>query len=765
MTDIVDRSARLNMGVTVFSKTDEGGNIIGQIGKSHNALKSVINGITANAHTPAGETLETVLDYFGDKNNSPMTISCEKNFILFVTDGLPTYDIGVSSYLHDADGDGNDPGDCASIGSSYPNSMDCSDHVDDVAWWLSNKDVNSYIEDDQYVYTYVVGYAEDSDLLRETAENGQGLFFLAQNAHELTIAIEYALQDILRRISAGSAVAVVSTERGTNDRLYRGKFMPVDWDGYLECFALPYEQDDQAVWEAGQILAQRSTSSRIIFTALDDSPLKFVESNAGVLREAMEAVDDQEAADLINWGRGDDVEGYRDRHSWKLGPIIHSTPVVVGPPAQYLPEEGYNEFQYAYQNRTKMVYVGSNDGMMHAFNAETGSEVWAFVPEFALPAFAAMADSFYCHKYSCDQTVTVADVKVNGSWRTVLTSGGGAGGSGIFALDVTNPSSPSLMWQEMLPNDKDYHSEIKVSMIGGQSVALVGGGLDKDHLEASLYCYNMETGELLGEVLLSVGDGVLRNMASRPALVDLTLDGNTDLIYVGDMLGSVYRIATNGNPKPDSWYVTELYEGDQEVTADPVVAYAENGGINVYFGTGAYLEDSDLETLDQHSFVCVFDHHDGNTVNKGQMVNQTSSINDLGSAKGWYLNLWNHDGERVTQQAAVVAETVVFTSFAPSEDVCVAGGISWLYQLRYNDGGRADDPDSDDSSGRSVDLGEGIASYPVVDLSEGEVVVQSSDASINVEPIQALIIRMTVRAWQETFDQGTQSVEATGGVQ
>ena len=89
-------------------------------------MQSIIAGITANAHTPSGETLEDVMDYFGDKVQSPMVYSCEKNFILFVTDGLPTYDTQVSPYLHDADGDGNDPGDCASIGSDYDNSMDCS---------------------------------------------------------------------------------------------------------------------------------------------------------------------------------------------------------------------------------------------------------------------------------------------------------------------------------------------------------------------------------------------------------------------------------------------------------------------------------------------------------------------------------------------------------------------------------------------------------------------------------------------------------------
>jgi Tfp pilus tip-associated adhesin PilY1 len=175
-------------------------------------------------------------------------------------------------------------------------------------------------------------------------------------------------------------------------------------------------------------------------------------------------------------------------------------------------------------------------------------------------------------------------------------------------------------------------------------------------------------------------------------------------------------------------------------------------------------------TTDQQSFLCVFDVHDGATASKAQLVNQTSAINQVGGYKGWYVNLWNAEGERVTQQAVVVAEEMVFTSFAPSDDPCTAGGYSWLYQMRYNDGGRADDTESDDPGGRSEDIGEGVASYPVVDLNAGEVVVQSSDASIEVAPIQAVIIRMTVRAWQETFegagdDQTAANGTETGGLQ
>ncbi|MEN8007279.1 MAG: PilC/PilY family type IV pilus protein [Candidatus Krumholzibacteriota bacterium] len=764
LNNIIARSARLNMGICVFQKNDTGGNLVGPIGKSHTALQSIIAGITANALTPTGESLETILDYFGDKVQSPITSECQYNFILLVTDGLPTVDQGVSPYLWDADGDGNDPGDCTSIGSPYDNSMGCSDHMDDVAWWMANEDIYAGMDGVQNVYTYVVGYHADAPLLEETAINGQGLYFEAKNAVELFLSIEYALQDILRRISAGSAVAVVSTERGTDDRLYRGKFMPIDWAGYLECYALPYQQDDQPLWEAGNLLRMRNKADRMLFTAIEDHTYKFETGNASVLRDEMGAVDDDEAARLIHWGRGNYVPGYRYSQDWVLGDIIHSTPVVVGPPSQFAMEQSYEDFRKANEHRRKMVYVGANDGMLHGFDAETGHESWGFVPQFALPKFAAMADSAYCHNYTCDQTVTVKDVMIDGVWKTVLITGGGAGSASIFALDVTNPDLPNVLWQADLPNGKKDHSQVEVVTVNGRPVALVGSGLDTVDMASYLYAYDISSGNLLGSALLSQDFAALRNKTSRPAVVDINLDGQTDLVYVADMLGSVYRVALQGSAKPSGWSVSKLYEGTQEIQADPIAAYGPNGAIYVYFGTGAYIEDPDMSSLGQNSFLCVFDHHDGSTATMASMADQTSGITSIGASHGWYVNLWNDPAERVTKQAVVVAETVIFSSFAPSDDPCVAGGVSWLYQMKYENGGIPDVDYMVNEEDRSVSLGEGIASYPVVDLSEGNAVVQSSNADINVEPIAAIIQPLRVRSWQENFDHVAQPpADATAG--
>ena len=750
LSQVIFRSARLRFGLTVF-RNENGGSIIGKCGVSHTSLQAQISGITANTWTPLAEATEDILDYFSyDGPSAPIEIECQYNFLIIVTDGLPSKDIDVSAYLHDADGDGNDPGSCTSIGSPYPDSYDCSEHLDDVTWWMAHKDLRPDLDGDQHVITYVVGYHEDNDLLRETAENGGGLFFRAENAQQLSLSIEYAIQDILRRISAGSAVAVVSTERGDDDRLFRGKFMPIDWDGFLESYALPYEEGDSALWEAGSLLVGRS--NRTIYGGIDGDMHDFLPGNASIFRDKLGAADDTEAADLITWARGENVNGYRDRHGWVLGDIIHSTPVVVGPPSDYVIEESYQNFQNgAAGSRDKIVYVGSNDGMLHAFDADSGEEVWAFVPQFALPNFSVMADSFYCHKYSVDQTVSVKDVLIGGAWKTVLFSGGREGSSEIFAIDITDPHSPDLLWQVALPNGKKFHSEIEIGSVGGVPVAIVGSGLDVDTGEAWVYVYNVADGSLLGSRNLSSSNKV-RNKASRPALVDLNLDGQTDLVYMSDLLGNVWRMALNGHKNPANWSTTKLYNGGEELTADPVAAYGPNGDIYVYFGTGAYLEDDDMTTDEQEYFVCLFDNHSGTTADMRDLVNQTSTIRDVTSSKGWYVALWKGDGERVTEQAVVVAETVIFTSFAPSLEACVAGGFSYLYQMSYDNGGVPDVDGMSDPDDRAVDLGAGVASYPVVDLTEGTVVVQSSDASINVEPIASIYFRLIVKSWQESYD-------------
>jgi len=460
---------------------------------------------------------------------------------------------------------------------------------------------------------------------------------------------------------------------------------------------------------------------------------------------------DAEAEALIHWARGNPTDGLRNRQGWFLGDIVHSTPVVVGAPADFRFTPDYQAFYNANQDRRKMVYVGANDGMLHAFDAESGVEQWAFVPEFALPKFSAMADSGYCHTYTCDQTSSVKDMFINGTWRTVLATNGREGGPDLFALDITDPESPVFLWQATVPNGISFLSEVTIAQIGGRPVAMVGSGLDAAGGTAYVYVYDLADGTLLGQRLLSKINA--RNKATRPAVVDLDRDGNAELVYIADMSGDLWRFDTRQEADPAYWSVSKLFDGTAPITAAPVTARGQNGTIWVYFGTGAYVDDNDMVSADPQYFYAIGDVHDGSTNTYKTLTNQTSSPGAIApNDNGWYVALWGAPGERVIEQAVVVAENVIFTSFAPSLDACVAGGESWLYQLAYDTGNNPKSEQDNPDDKRQTSLGEGVASYPVVDLSQGKVVVQSSDATIKVEDINADIKQMIVRAWQENYD-------------
>jgi len=559
---------------------------------------------------------------------------------------------------------------------------------------------------------------------------------------------------LFRSISSGSAVAVVSTERGDDDRLYRGKFMPGLWRGFLESFALPYTPGQQPVWEAGQELVGRNPSTRQLFTSVDGTVVPFDYSSAAELREELGYATEDSAMGLILWTQGYDYTGYRVRDGWILGDIIHSTPIVVGSPNSFSTDPTYHSFYTYNRTRPKTIYVGANDGMLHAFSAEDGSELWAYVPQFALPKLKTIADSSYCHTYTCDLTPSVRDLKLGDTWRTILVSGGGEGGSSYFALDVTTPSSPAFLWESDVPNNHDSLSEVEFARIGDRPVALVGSGLDESTHRAYISALDVETGQLLGQVLLSQGS-TGRNKATTPKAVDIDFDGETDVVYIGDMLGNLWRLQPEDDGDPASWGAERLYSGSQPITAQPAVAFAENDQLYVYFGTGAYLDDDDITDGTQQSFYCVYDDLDNGGYTRSSLRDQTDDAVSIGNAHGWFVDLWNASGERVTERAVIVAGTVFFTSYAPSMQACEAGGRSWVYHVHYRTGA---EPEVDEehegttAAERSEEIGEGVASRPVVDIVNENVIVQSSNANIAVQDIGAEIFHLTVRSWQENYD-------------
>jgi type IV pilus assembly protein PilY1 len=110
-------------------------------------------------------------------------------------------------------------------------------------------------------------------------------------------------------------------------------------------------------------------------------------------------------------------------------------PPSLDPP----PDPEYPGFAADHINRRSLIFVGANDGMMHAFDARTGLEVWAYVPFNLLPKLRALREGqpVGSYKYFVDSSAKIADVKVNGNWRTYLMFGQGPGGTFYQTLDIT----------------------------------------------------------------------------------------------------------------------------------------------------------------------------------------------------------------------------------------------------------------------------------------------------------------------------------------
>lgn len=197
----------VDFALSVFNG-NAGGRLVANFGSSAALLLTSIAGLGTDAYAPWAEAAEDVLDRFRNTSvGAPITDPLQRSFCLIVTGSLPTMDLDVSGYLQDADGDGDDPGTCTSIGASYPDSCDCSDYLDDVTWYMAHTDLRPDMPGPQTVSTYVVGFQVDKPLLRDAAGNGTGQYYPTASPGNLWSHLEAALQDIVRRNDAPAPVS------------------------------------------------------------------------------------------------------------------------------------------------------------------------------------------------------------------------------------------------------------------------------------------------------------------------------------------------------------------------------------------------------------------------------------------------------------------------------------------------------------------------------------------------------------------------------
>jgi Tfp pilus tip-associated adhesin PilY1 len=480
-----------------------------------------------------------------------------------------------------------------------------------------------------------------------------------------------------------------------------------------------------------------------------------------------------------------------------------------------------------------MVYVGANDGALHAFVLSDqddsgttiygGTELWRFYP-YSLHDKLAKGDpgdptydnSFdrcgdsYCHKYYVDGNPIATDIfdpteGASGAWKTILVTGLREGGEAYFTLDVTygrefdhtdtdkrtkflwefsGVTDPELglAWSEPSINRVDY------PFTSGTAWGVFFGSGHKEDLSAQAnkeaYLFGLEAHD--GSSLwpkVQMASGVTNNALASPLVADFEGDNVADVIYIGDLYGSMYRVTPIG--KGETPVVSKLYNSGNvdhatSIRAKATYAFGEDDSVIwVYFGTGKYESQDDKISTDQQYFfglkediddqptytlassdLVILDlPYESGTTNYRTL--ETGSAN--GDKKSWAIQLFQPlsgefgGSERVITEPLVTSGVVFFTTFIPDDDVCEGNGEAWLFALEYdtglppdlsvfdtNEDGVIDDKDVPMAG---IRIGEGQPSKPIL-FKDTVFVNTTDDPEPRPVPINPEINRARLKSWR-----------------
>ncbi len=544
------------------------------------------------------------------------------------------------------------------------------------------------------------------DDMRHAAWNGRGEFLSARDPATLISALSAAINSISDRQGSAAAVTFNTSSLQSGSRVYLSEFNTSGWEGDMLAYDLNATTgalNSTPAWSAQTELDARNltTSPRTIFTYDDNDGVLFTWANINnAMKDDFRTNPDNStssdavaqsrmafiAGDRSNEGAGNN---FRTRTS-RLGDIVHSAPKFVGSPEQNYPDadpfgssaKRYSTFQSnsTYVNRTKVIYALSNDGMLHGFKNSGGDEILSYIPSFLSSTNAAgglhyLTDRDYAHTYYADHTASIDDVFIRTTpsgtkdWRTVLVSGVRGGASGIFALDITNPSNftinaadaaKTVLWEFDNTDDSDLgfsFSEPSVVMLNNNEWGVIfGNGYNNTGTgEAAVYLLLLEGG-LDGDgtgvngawangtnyFKLTTGSGTTSNLNGMSTLtpVDLDNNGTMDRLYGGDIKGNLW-VFDISDTDPMNWgsaYTDNssnpipLFNSpnNQQITVQPDVIRLpdipttpqNSPNVMVYFGTGQYIATNDNSTTDQQAFYGVWDAGTGN-LTTSDLVEQT----------------------------------------------------------------------------------------------------------------------------------------------
>jgi type IV pilus assembly protein PilY1 len=821
ITDLIDSVSGVRVGIMEFNpiiygygptyfygQDAKGGkvakeiNSLGSPGSSaRENLKNAIRAITAESGTPLAETLYEAglyfkgsLSYFNPGVNyvSPIEYHCQKNYVIIMTDGDSTVDNDpILNTIGDKDGDGHDPGGNDPYHYLIGGIQDQfgTDYLDDVAKYLYDSDLRPDMEGQQNIITYTIGFQVDSQhqLLQRTAANGHGKYYYTQTVQSLADAFQNIVDDILTKQASFVAptVPVSRMEREvSDDNIYLAFFKPLQdrmWSGNIKKYGLDvngglvdvnsqpaldskgqFLETSRSNWSSGadggdvekggvgEILLNRSTARNIYTYMSTESNLTgnsnaFTTSNTLITPTTLGLTVGDTAGknNLIQFVQGFDSYNGRptEKRGWILGSFLHSRPAVV----------------YYDTTHSSVIFAGSNDGMLHAFDDTDGSELWAFIPPNLLNKLQALHSDLI-------QSFVDGSPKVflNGSQK-ILVFGERRGGDRYIALDITDRLAPKFLW-EISPSTAGF-SELgqtwSVPLItkiryglADKWVMFIGGGYDEnqdndpvvlsDTKGRAIYVVDVVSGSLVYKYSHAENEAMDYSIPSNLSKVDVDGDGRAERLYVGDMGGRIWRIDISSSGLTGEI----LFNAGRKIFYPPEVTLENDSGLyeTLFFGTGDRehpkentvinrlysVKDKSLSaTLTENDLVDVT----LNLVQTGSATERQQILGQLKAKNGWYIKLDQNPGEKALSQPVVFYKVAYFTTFNPVAgsvtDPCFVGeGVARLYAVDYTNASALFNFDLlNDSSGvvlnrsdRSKVIGTSIPSGAIITFRGGNAV-------------------------------------------
>jgi type IV pilus assembly protein PilY1 len=597
-------------------------------------------------------------------------------------------------------------------------------------------------------------------------------YFIASNAAALVTGLRNAFARIVAENAAATSTAFSTTTANTTRTgtgSYATTYNPRGWTGDVIGSELSFDTNGDPVltgrWNASSILDAMPSTNRKIVTCCTSGgagvPFRYTNMTATTLATrtnltsfgAVPGATSQSATNYLSYLRGDRTQElsnggpYRTRTS-VLGDIVGSRANPVGKPQFPYTDQfnaGYGSFRSTYTNRKTVVYVGANDGMVHAFDgamtgATAGSELFAFIPSFAYgdsstaptQGLASLGNPSFVHHFLADATAQNFDVDFNrtsgatttaADWRTILVGGLGKGGRGYYALDVTDPTSwtsetavaSKVLWEFTDPDMGYSFAEPRVVKTAkyGWTVLLSSGYSNSDG-KGYLFLVNARTGALLEKIATTEGSTTTPlDMAHMALFIPSTRDYTVESVYAGDLQGNVWRFDLRGTgtfaAPTKIARLTDAIGNPQPVTTVPRVAVdTASSKRYVSIATGRLLDDSDIGSGQRQTIYVIADGTAtaGNfftaatlpgtvsfPITRSQLNSNTDTLLGIGStplsAMGWYYDLdiaSNGVAERVTVDMDTYQGTVAAAINLPNGDACSPAGSGRVVSLRLADG-------------------------------------------------------------------------------